>query len=109
MSLTAAIDRDDVASYVDSLFLVYIIMIFAWIAVSWVVTFRGSLPYNRPLRAVTGFIESCVEPYINVFRRSVRRMVPTAGIGGMGLDLGPMVGLIVLFVARGIVVALIAA
>ncbi len=105
MSLTAAIDRDDVASYVDSLFLVYIIMIFAWIAVSWVVTFRGSLPYNRPLRAVTGFIESCVEPYINVFRR----MVPTAGIGGMGLDLGPMVGLIVLFVARGIVVALIAA
>jgi len=80
-------------------------MIFAWIAVSWVVTFRGSLPYNRPLRAVTGFIESCVEPYINVFRR----MVPTAGIGGMGLDLGPMVGLIVLFVARGIVVALIAA
>lgn len=105
MSLTAAIDRDDVASYVDSLFLVYIIMIFAWIAVSWVVTFRGSLPYNRPLRAVTGFIESCVEPYINVFRR----MVPTVGIGGMGLDLGPMVGLIVLFVARGIVVALIAA
>ena len=46
--LTAAIDRDDVAHYVDSLFLVFVIMIFARIAISWVVTFRGSLPYNRP-------------------------------------------------------------
>jgi len=101
----AAIDRDDVAAYVDSLFLVYIIMIFAWIVISWVVTFRGSLPYNRPLRAVTGFIESSVEPYLNGFRR----LVPTVGVGGMGLDLGPMVGLIVLFVLRGVVVALIQA
>jgi len=101
--LTAAIDRNDVAAFVDSVFLVYIIMIFAWIAISWVVMFRGSLPYNRPLRAVTGFIEECVEPYLNVFRR----MVPTVGIGGMGLDLGPMVGLIFLFIAQAITVGLI--
>lgn len=99
----AAIDRDDIARYVDSLFLVYIIMILAWVAISWVVMFRGSLPYNRPLRAVTGFIDSCVEPYLNLFRR----MIPSVGVGGMGLDLGPMVGLIVLFVLRGVVVALI--
>lgn len=99
----AAIDRDDVAHYVDSLFLVYIIMILAWVAISWVVMFRGSLPYNRPLRAVTGFIDSCVEPYLNLFRR----MIPSVGVGGMGLDLGPMVGLIVLFVLRGVIVALI--
>ena len=103
-ALTAAIDRNDVAQYFDSLFLVFIIMIFAWIAISWVVTFRGSLPYNRPLRAVTGFVEESVSPYLNVFRR----MVPTVGIGGMGLDLGPMVGLIVLFILRAIVVGLIA-
>ncbi len=102
--LPAAIDRDDVANYVDSLFLVYIIMILAWVAISWVVTFRGSLPYNRPLRALTGFINSCVEPYLNLFRR----LIPSVGVGGMGLDLGPMVGLIVLFVLRGVVVALIA-
>src|SRR5699024_2918296 len=53
----AAIDRNDVALFVDNVFLVYIIMIFAAIAISWVVTFRGSLPYNRPLRAVTGFLD----------------------------------------------------
>lgn len=103
MIAAAAIDRNDVALYVDSLFLIFIIMIFGWIAISWVVTFRGSLPYNRPLRAVTGFIEESVSPYLNVFRR----LVPTVGIGGMGLDLGPMVGLIVLFIMRGIIVGLI--
>lgn len=100
---TAAIDRDDIALYVDSLFLVYIVMILVWVVMSWVVAFRGSLPHNRPLRAVTDFIESCVEPYLNLFRR----IVPTVGIGGAGLDLGPMVGLIVLFVVRAVVVGLI--
>lgn len=101
--IAAAIDRNDVALFVDSLFLVYIIMIFASIAISWVVTFRGSLPYNRPLRAVTGFIDECVNPYLNMFRR----VLPTVGIGGMGLDLSPMIALIVLFIVRAIVVGLI--
>jgi YggT family protein len=99
----AAIDRDDVALYVDNVFLVLIIMIFASIAISWVVTFRGSLPYNRPLRAVTGFLDETVTPYLNVFRR----FMPTVGVGGMGLDLSPIVAIIALFIVRAIVVGLI--
>lgn len=99
----AAIDRDDVGLYVDNVFLVFIIMIFASIAVSWVVSFRGSLPYNRPLRAVTGFLDETVTPYLNLFRR----VLPTVGIGGMGIDLSPMVGLILIFIVRAIVVGLI--
>jgi len=102
-TIAAAIDRDDVALFVDNLFLVFIIMIFAWIVIGWVLMFRGSLPYNRPLRAVTDFIEETVNPYIGVFRR----FVPSIGIGGMGLDLSPMVALIVLFIAQAIVVGLI--
>jgi YggT family protein len=99
----AAIDRDDVALYVDNVFLVLIIMIFASIAISWVVTFRGSLPYSRPVRAVTGFLDETVTPYLNVFRR----FMPTVGVGGMGLDLSPIVAIIALFVVRAIVVGLI--
>lgn len=99
----AAIDRHDVALYVDNVFLVFLIMIFASIAVSWFVTFRGSLPYNRPLRAVTGFLDETVTPYLNVFRR----VLPTVGIGGMGLDLSPIVAVILLLVVRSIVVGLI--
>lgn len=99
----AAIDRDDAALFVDNVFLVYIIMIFASIAISWVVTFRGSLPYNRPLRVVTGFLDETVTPYLNVFRRFLRPV----GIGGMGLDLSPILAIIVLFIVRAIVVGLI--
>jgi YggT family protein len=105
MPAIAAIDRNDVASFVDNLFLAFIILIIASIVISWVVTFRGSLPYNRPLRAVTGFIDEVVNPYLNVFRR----LLPPIGAGGMALDLSPMIGLILLLLAQGIIVELIAA
>ena len=100
---TAAIDRNDVAQFVDSLFLVFIILVIASVAISWFVNFRGSLPYNRPLRAVTGFIDETTSPYLNAFRR----FLPPIGGGGMSLDLSPMVGLMLLFVVRAIVVGLI--
>jgi YggT family protein len=98
-----AIDRNDIAQYVDSLFLVYLILIFARIVISWVVMFRGSLPYNRPLRVVTEFIEQVVDPYLNLFRR----ILPPIGGGRMALDLSPIIGVLVLILAQGIVVGLI--
>ncbi len=101
--LTASIDRNDVAQYVDSLFLVFIILVIASVAISWFVSFRGSLPYNAPLRAVTGFIDETTSPYLNFFRR----FLPQVGGGGMAIDLSPMVGLILLFVLRAVVVGLI--
>lgn len=100
--LVLGIDRNDVAQYVDSLFFVYIVMIFARIVVSWVVTFRGSLPYNQPLRAVVGFLEQTVDPYLNIWRR----FLPPIG-GRIGLDLSPIIGIFVLFIVQGIVVGLI--
>ena len=103
MTPLAAIDRGDIAQFVDNLFLVYIIMIIAWIVIGWVVMFRGSLPYNRPLRAVTGFIEESVTPYLNIFRR----VLPPIGGGGMAFDLSPMIALLLLFLVQGIVVGLI--
>ena len=101
--LAAAIDRGDVARFVDSLFLVFIVLVIASVAISWYVSFRGSLPYNTALRAVTGFVAETTTPYLNVFRR----FLPPVGAGGMALDLSPMVGLILLFLARAIVVGLI--
>jgi len=70
---------------------------------SWVIAFRGSLPYNRALRAVTDFIESVVDPYLNLFRR----VLPPVGGSRMALDLSPIVGVIVLVILQGIVVGLI--
>lgn len=102
-TLLVAIGRNDIAQYVDSLFFVYLIMIFARIVISWVITFRGSLPYNPALRAVTGFLESSVDPYLNFFRR----FLPPIGGGRMMLDLSPIVGVLVLVLVQGIVVGLI--
>ena len=100
--LLAAIDRGDIAQYVDALFLVYLVMIIARIILSWVQQFRP-LPYNRPLRAVTGFIEECVDPYLNVFRR----FIPPIGGGGFALDVSPILAIILLAIVQGLVVGAI--
>ena len=101
--MIAAIDRNDVAAFVENLFFVYIVLVIASVAISWYVTFRGALPYNTPVRAVAGFIEDTTAPYLN----SLRRFMPSIGAGGMSLDLSPMIGLILLFLMQAIVVGLI--
>jgi YggT family protein len=94
-----ALTRVDVANYVDALFLVYIILIFLNVLSSWV----PRMPYNRWLRAALDFISETTNPYLNLFRR----VIPPLGGGGFALDLSPMIAIVVLFVVRGIVVALI--
>jgi YggT family protein len=100
---TISIDRNDVAQYVDSLFLVVIILVIAAVAISWYQNIRGSIPYNRPLRAVTGFVEETTSPFLD----GLRRVVPPLGAGGMSIDLSPMIGLMLLFVLRSVFVGLI--
>ncbi len=95
-----ALARDDVAAYVDALFLVYIILIFVNILSSWV----PRMPYNPWLRAVLDFVQQTTNPYLNIFRR----VLPPIGGGGFALDLSPIIGIILLFILQGIVVGLIA-
>jgi YggT family protein len=97
--MPSAITRGDVADYVAALFIVYIILIFARIVIS----FLPRVPYSRPLRAVLDFITETTDPYLNLFRR----FLPPVGGGGFALDLSPMVGIIVLFVLQAVVVGLI--
>ena len=98
--IAPALSRGDVATYVNALFIVYIVLIFANVLISYV----PRMPYNPYLRAVLDFITETTNPYLNFFRRFLR---PVGG-GGFALDLSPIVGIIVLFVAQAIVVGLIA-
>lgn len=98
--LPLALTRNDIADYVDALFLVFIVLIFVRILLSWV----PRVPYNRTLYAVIEFINQVTNPYLNIFRR----LLPPVGAGGMGLDLSPILALIVLYVLRGFVVNIIA-
>ena len=97
--IALAITRGDVADYVGALFIVYIILIFLNILISWV----PRMPYNPTLRAVLDFITETTDPYLNLFRR----FLPPIGGGGFAIDLSPMIGIIVLFVLQAVVVGLI--
>ncbi|HET6997278.1 MAG TPA: YggT family protein [Solirubrobacterales bacterium] len=97
--IALALSRGDVATYVNAIFIVYIILIFANILISYV----PRMPYNPYLRAVLDFITETTNPYLNFFRR----FLPPVGGGGFALDLSPIIGIIVLFVAQTIVVGLI--
>jgi YggT family protein len=94
-----AVMRYDIADYVSALFLVYIILIFLNILISWV----PRMPYNRVLRATLDFIKETTDPYLNLFRR----FLPPIGGGGFALDLSPMIGIFLLFILRAVVVRLI--
>jgi YggT family protein len=94
-----AITRDDVADYVDTLLLVYLILIFIRIIMSWI----PRMPYNRYLAAFVKFVSDVTDPYLNIFRR----ILPPVRMGGAGLDLSPIVATFVLLIVRGIVVGLI--
>jgi YggT family protein len=94
-----AVTRADVADYVSALFLVYIILIFLNVLISWV----PRMPYNRALRATLDFVKETTDPFLNFFRR----LLPPIGGGGFALDLSPMIAVILLFVLRAIVVGLI--
>jgi YggT family protein len=95
----AAIDRADVADYVSALFLVYLILIFARILLSWI----PRMPYNPILSSVVNFIHEVTDPYLNLFRR----VLPPVGGGGFALDLSPMIATFVLIIVWQIVVGAI--
>jgi YggT family protein len=99
MNSVLAVDRAAIASYVDALFLVYIILIFVRILLSWI----PRIPYNPTLSAVVNFVHEVTDPYLNVFRR----ILPPVGGGGFALDLSPIIAIFVLFIVRAIVVGAI--
>ena len=99
MSLLEAITRTDVARYVDTLVLVYLVLIFIRIIMSWI----PRIPYNRVLAAVLTFVSDVTDPYLNLFRR----VIPPLRMGPGALDLSPIVATFVLLIVGGIVSSII--
>ena len=99
MNLWLAITRADVADYVRTLALVYLVLIFIRIIMSWI----PRMPYNRYLSAALGFVTDVTDPYLNLFRR----ILPPVRLGPGALDLSPIVATFVLLIVSGIVASLI--
>lgn len=94
-----ALTRGDVADYVETLALVYLVLIFVRILISWI----PRMPYNRWLSMGLTFVTDVTDPYLNLFRR----FLPPLRIGPGALDLSPIVGTFVLLIASGLVAGLI--
>jgi YggT family protein len=98
--LVLAAVRDDIASFVDTLFFVYTLLIIAYILSSLYFAFGGRMPYSRWSSAILGFLRDVCEPYLGVFRRFIPSIGP--------LDLSPIVAIFVLNIASRIIHSLIA-
>jgi YggT family protein len=95
LMLALALTRVDIANYVRTLFLVYIILIFAYILVNWMFAMGLRPPYSRWTDMVLNFLRDVSEPYLRIFRR----FIPTVGM----FDFSPMIGIFILYFLRSII------
>ena len=80
--------------FVEALYYVYLICIIAYIIASWL-----PLPYNTALNRVQRFLYDVVDPYLRLFRR----VLPQLNLGGLGLDLSPIVAIITLTIVHSLI------
>jgi YggT family protein len=83
-----------VQNFVQVFTLVYFLLIFAFILMSWV-----RLPYSIWLSRIQRFLYDVCEPYLRIFRRILPPFGP--------LDLSPMVAIFVLWIASRVIVSLL--
>ena len=74
-------------SFVDAFIYVYILLIFAFIILSWI-----RLPYSIWLNRIQRFLYDVCDPYLRIFRRFVPPVGP--------LDLSPLIAVLVLVVLQ---------
>ena len=85
---------DTAQDFVNTLFYVYLALIFAYIITSWI-----RIPYNVWLSRIQRFLYDVVDPYLRLFRR----FVPQLSLGGLGLDLSPIFAIVVLYVLNEVI------
>ena len=99
MTIFAADVRTELADFLSALLTVYIIVIIAWIVLSFLFSMGVRIPYSRWFNAVMDFLRDTSAPWLNIFRRLPLRIGP--------LDLSPIVAIIALQLLGGIVIGLV--
>ena len=83
-----------IIAVVETVLYIYSLLILGRIIFSWVPIRSGTASYR-----VYSMLYDVTEPYLRVFRR----FLPLVRLGNAALDLSPIVGLAVLFIAEQIV------
>lgn len=91
--------RSEIADFVGAFVTVYVIVIIAWVVLSFIFSMGVRIPYSRWSNAVMDFLRDTASPWLSLFRRLPLRIGP--------LDLTPIVAIIALQILGGIVVGVI--
>ena len=91
--------RQEIADFLSALLTGYVIVIIAWVLISFVFAMGVRVPYSRWSNAVLDFLRDTANPWLNLFRRLPLRVGP--------LDLSPIVAILVLQIVGNIVIGLI--
>jgi len=100
MILLLASVRTDIASYVDAVFRVYILLIFIYILLNMIFSLGARPPYSRWSEVILNFLRDVCEPYLRLFRR----FIPPIGM----FDLTPIIAIFLLVIVDRLVVNAIA-
>jgi len=90
-------DLEPVKELINTVFSIYIGILFASVIASWLVAFRILNTQNQFIYTVLGFLYRVTEPVL----RQIRRVIPPIG----GFDLSPMILIILLIFVRELIVS----
>jgi YggT family protein len=99
VTVVASSARSEIADFLSALITVYVLVIIAWVVLSFIFAMGVRLPYSRWVNAVLDFLRDTSTPWLNLFRRLPLRVGP--------LDLSPIVAILALQILGGIVVGVI--
>jgi len=87
---------DSAQNFVQVFTLVYFLLIFVYILMSWF-----QMPYSIWMNRIQRFLYDVVEPYLRIFRRVIPAIGP--------IDISPIVAIFALWIISGLVIRLLGA
>ncbi|MGO1119780.1 YggT family protein [Rhodovibrionaceae bacterium A322] len=81
---------------IDSIFSIYIFLLFAWVVLSWLVAFNVVNTSNRVVYVIGDFLNRITEPAL----RPIRRFIPDLG----GIDISPVILILVIYFLRDLII-----
>ena len=85
-----------VFNLVNTVFSIYIWVLFIYIIMGWLFYFQVINSYNQIVNSIYGFLQSITEPFL----RPIRRLIPIMG----GLDISVIILLLIVYFLRDLIV-----
>ena len=84
------------AGLIDTIFTIYIILLFALVILSWLISFKVLNTHNQAVYGLIRFLYRITEPAL----RPIRSIIPNIG----GLDIAPAILIVILYFIRDLLV-----